>query len=373
MEAGYGKGLNKNGTNKKAVGMALAAALLYGISSPASKLLLEEIPPTLMAALLYLGAGMGMSAVNHLLFREDKQKEAKLSQKDIPYTVGMIVLDIAAPVFLMLGLTLTSSANAALLNNFEIVATALIAFMIFKEAIGRRMWLAITLITISSIVLTVKDMGSLSFTPGSVFVLMACVCWGIENNCTRMLSMKNPLQIVIIKGFGSGAGSLLISIADGQYSRNVIYIGLTLLLGFVAYGMSICLYIFAQRTLGAARTSAFYATAPFIGVVVSFLVFREGITVSFLAALVIMLAGTYFAVSEYHIHEHSHQQITHEHKHSHGSAQYDNEDGQHLNGDEHHLHRHSPVFIGEHSHEHTHEAVTHSHVHTPDIHHNHKH
>lgn len=289
-----------------AVLMAVLAAVLYGISSPVSKLLLVKIPPTLMAALLYLGAGFGMLVVNSLnRFRHIKPAEAKLTVTELPFIIGMIVLDIAAPILLMFGLTMTSSANAALLNNFEIVSTSLIALLCFKEAVGKRMWLAITLITISSIVLTVKDFESFTFTIGSAFVLSACICWGFENNCTRMLSAKDPLQIVVIKGFGSGTGALLIAFMNQQLCGNVKFILLTLLLGFVAYGLSIFFYIYAQRELGAARTSAFYAAAPFIGVIISWIIFRDKIEVSFLAALVIMLIGTYFAVTDVHYHMHA--------------------------------------------------------------------
>ena len=344
----------------KSIGYALLAALLYGISSPVSKLLLVELPPTLMAALLYLGAGLGMLGINlykHLMKQE--AREARMTAKELPYIIGMIGLDIAAPILLMVGLTLTTSSNAALLNNFEIVATTLIALFIFKEAVGKRMWLAIGLITLSSILLSINDLSSFSFSIGSIFVLLACVAWGFENNCTRMLSLKDPLQIVVVKGFGSGLGSLIICIAIQSFSFNGLYISCALLLGFVAYGMSIFLYIKAQRDLGAARTSAFYAAAPFIGVLISWVVLREPITGTFMAALAIMLIGTYFAVTEDHLHSHIHQMETHEHKHHHH--------------DGHHNHSHEGEVVGEHSHEHTHETLEHVHKHLPDLHHRHAH
>lgn len=344
----------------KAVSYAILAALLYGISSPVSKILLVEIPPTLMAALLYLGAGIGMAGINlYNVLSKKEQLEAKMTAKEMPFILGMILLDISAPIFLMLGLTLTTSSNASLLNNFEIVATSLIALFIFKETIGKRMWLAIMLITISSIILSVSDLSSLSFSVGSIFVLLACIAWGFENNCTRMLSLKDPIQIVVVKGFGSGLGSLIISFAIHESSYNWLYILFTLLLGFVAYGMSIFLYIKAQRELGAARTSAFYATAPFIGVVISWIVLHEPVTATFTIALTIMLAGTYFAVSEDHKHSHIHLEEVHEHKHNHH--------------DGHHNHSHEGDIEGEHSHEHTHERVEHAHAHLPDLHHRHSH
>ena len=340
--------------------LAILAAVLYSISSPVSKLLLVEIPPIFMAALLYLGAGLGMLLVNVIKIASKKEQiEARMTKKELPYVIAMIALDIAAPILLMLGLTMTAAANASLLNNFEIVATSLIALFIFKEAIGKRMWLAISFITLSSIVLSVTDFSSFSFSLGSIFVLLACICWGFENNCTRMLSLKDPMQIVVVKGLGSGIGSLIISAALNEYSQNIIYIGLALLLGFVAYGLSIFFYIRAQRDLGAARTSAYYATAPFIGVLISWLVLQERITGSFLVALVIMLIGAYFAVSENHNHTHVHLVEIHEHKHS------------HMDG--HHNHVHIPEVVGEHSHEHTHEALEHTHDHLPDLHHRHAH
>lgn len=340
--------------------MAILAAALYGISVPVSKLLLVEIPPTLLAALLYLGAGVGMIVVTMIKrARKKVGKEAKMTKKEMPYIIAMIILDIGAPIFLMIGLTKTIAANASLLNNFEIVATSLVALFIFKEAIGKRMWVAISLITLSSIVLSVQDFSSFSFSAGSIFVILACLCWGLENNCTRMLSLKDPLQIVVVKGLGSGIGSLMIAIALGEYSKNVFYIGIALLLGFVAYGLSIFFYIKAQRTLGAARTSAFYATAPFIGVLISWIWLNERIGKTFLIALLIMLIGTYFAVSEKHKHLHLHNEEQHEHKHWHN--------------DGHHNHVHDPEVIGEHSHEHRHDGIEHQHTHTPDLHHRHTH
>ena len=250
----------------RAIFYAVLAAALYAISSPVSKLLLVEVPPTMMAALLYLGAGIGMSLIAFYRYRSGKLKEEmNLTRKELPYTVGMIILDILAPIFLMVGLTMTTPATVSLLNNFEIVATSLIALFIFKEFITKRLWIAIGLITVSSILLTVEDFSNLSFSFGSLLVLLASISWGFENNLTRKLSVKDPLQVVILKGFGSGLGSLLISLILKETTTNILYIVLTLLLGFVAYGMSIYLYVYAQRHLGTAKTSAYYAVAPFIG------------------------------------------------------------------------------------------------------------
>lgn len=344
---------------KQPILYAILAALCYGISAPVSKLLLTQIPPTLMAAFLYIGAGVGMAIVNLLRSKESKASEEKLTKKELPYTIAMVVLDIAAPILLMVGLTLTTSATASLLNNFEIVATTIIALVFFKEAVAKRMWLAIVFIVAASILLTVNDFGSLSFSAGAIFVLLASVCWGIENNCTRALSSKDPLQIVIVKGFGSGLGALIIALVIGESLPPVAAIAMALLLGFVAYGLSIYFYIIAQRYLGAARTSAFYAFAPFIGAGFSFVVFRALPSIAFVIALILMCIGAYFAASERHRHLHFHEKLIHEHAHKH-------DDG-------HHDHAHAYAVEGEHRHLHSHEELSHTHTHTSDAHHSHSH
>lgn len=349
-----------NPHTRHAVLYALIAALLYGISVPVSKILLTEIPPTMMAALLYLGAGSGMMVVNGIrLLKGENKKEASMTKRELPFLIGMIALDIIAPILLMIGLTKSDAGSVSLLNNFEIVATAMIALVIFKESIGKRMWVAIGWITLASMILSVQDFGSFTFSTGSVLVLLATVSWGVENNVTRMLSLKDPMQIVVIKGFGSGFGSLAIALFLREYTTDFRYIMIALLLGCVAYGLSIYFYILAQRDLGAARTSAFYAAAPFIGVLASWILLRESPTRSFYVALVIMGIGAYYAVTEKHKHEHHHDRLTHEHKHSH-------KDG-------HHNHTHENGFTGEHSHSHTHEELDHEHQHVPDLHHRHKH
>lgn len=284
---------------KTAIFMAILAAALYALNSPISKLLLSHIPSTILAGLLYLGAGCGLLLVrlvqNHMGVTT---QEEKLSRKDAPYTIGMVLLDIAAPVCLMIGLTMTTAANASLLNNFEIVATSMIALFIFKEKISKRLWAAIGLVTLASIVLTVEDASSFQFSFGSLFVLLACVCWGFENNCTRMISRCDPLEIVVVKGFGSGLGSLFIAYAIGERLPGFGYVLCAMVLGFVAYGLSIFFYIYAQRTLGAAKTSAYYAIAPFIGAGLSLVIFWELPSLSFLVALLIMVAGTYLASTD---------------------------------------------------------------------------
>jgi len=192
---------------------ALLAAGCYGMSIPLSKLLLVGLPPVLLAALLYLGAGIGMGALMLLRrVRGGKKLEARLTKRELPFIVGMIALDIAAPVCLLFGLAVATPSEASLLNNFEIVTTAMLARFLFHERIGGRMWVAITLITVSTILLTLEVENGFRLSTGSVLVLLACACWGLENNCTRMLAIKDPLEIVTIKGFGSGLGSLAIAL-----------------------------------------------------------------------------------------------------------------------------------------------------------------
>lgn len=272
---------------------AILAAALYALNAPASKLLLQHVSPSMMAALLYLGAGLGMLAMGFVRRAAGRPSgEQKLARKDWPYVLGMIVLDILAPIFLMIGLSRTTAENASLLNNFEIVATSLIALLVFKEKISPRLWAGIGLIVLSSVLLTVEDASSLQFSMGSAFVLLACCCWGMENNCTRMLSKSDPQEIVIVKGIGSGAGALIVALLTGERFPAWAYVPAALGLGFVAYGLSIYFYVYAQRYLGAARTSAYYAVAPFIGVLLSLVIFREWPGLTFFAALAVMIAAT---------------------------------------------------------------------------------
>lgn len=245
----------------------------------------------------------------------------------------MVLLDIIAPILLMFGVSTGTSANSSLLGNFEIVATTIIALVIFKEKVSRKLWIAIGFITLSSILLSFNASGSLKFSFGSLFVLGATTCWGFENNCTRSISEKSTYQIVTIKGFFSGIGSLLVAFATGENFPEINYIPFALLLGFVSYGLSIFTYIRAQKTLGAAKTSAYYAVAPFIGAFLSFILLHESLTSTYIIALLIMIIGTVFIVidtlSHSHIHEHTHtftythngsthtHTIVHSHKHNH--------------------------------------------------------
>ena len=274
--------------------LAVLAAALYAINSPLSKLLLPFMPPTLMAGFLYLGAGLGMVAIA-LIRRAKKESatEAGLTRAELPFTFAMIFLDIAAPIFLLIGLNATTAANASLLNNFEIVATAMIARMVFKEKISPRLFGGILFVVLSCLILSFEDISGLRFSYGSLFILAACVCWGFENNCTRKISSKDPLQIVLLKGIFSGLGSVIIGLCVGERIQNPWSIAAVLGVGFVAYGLSIFFYVYAQRLLGAARTSAYYAIAPFIGTLLSLVIFREMPPATYFIALVLMIIGAW--------------------------------------------------------------------------------
>ena len=281
---------------KSGICLALFAAALYAINSPLSKLLLDYLPPTLMAGFLYIGAGVCMLALALLRkVRKTERTETKLTKRELPYIVAMTLLDIAAPVCLLLGLKSTTAANASLLNNFEIVATAVIALVVFKEKINFRLWLGILFITLSCMVLSFEDLSSLQFSYGSLLILLACVCWGFENNCTKKISSKDPLEIVLLKGIFSGLGSLLVGFIIGERITVLWSVFAVIGVGFVAYGLSIFFYVHAQRILGAARTSAYYAVSPFIGTLLSLVIFREIPHYTYFIALALMIIGAWLS------------------------------------------------------------------------------
>ena len=285
--------------NNKGVLLAILAAMLYAISTPVSKLLLLGISSTLLAGFLYIGAGVGMSILGIARRAGGKvSTETKLDRSDLPYTIAMIALDIAAPILLLLGLSIATPENVSLLNNFEIVATAIIALLFFGEKISKRLGVAIGLITLASFILSLESIEALEFSFGSLLVIAAACCWGLENNCTRKLSSKDPLQIVVVKGICSGSGSLIIGLVIGEKIESFWYILAALALGFVAYGLSIFAYVYAQRMIGAARTSAYYAIAPFIGSTLSLVIFQSLPHISFFVAVIVMAVGSYLASKE---------------------------------------------------------------------------
>ena len=343
-------------TKHSATLLAILAAALYAINIPLSKILLEQVAPTMMAAFLYLGAGLGLWLLG--LATGAKEKAEPLTKAELPYTLGMILLDIAAPILLMLGLENCGSANASLLNNFEIVATSAIAFFIFREQLSRRLTLAVALVTLSSAILSFEGAGAFRFDSGSLLVLGAACCWGLENNCTRMLSSKSSVQITTIKGIFSGLGSLTVALILGEPLPALIVLGAVLVLGFVAYGLSINFYIQAQASLGAAKTSAYYSIAPFLGVFFGMALLGERPGFRFYLGLAVMIAATVLMVKDtiglQHTHEHSH---THSHEHRHGDQVHTHEHTHvhshtHIHGADENLHDHAHGDIPGHDHVH---------------------
>ena len=334
---------------------AILAAALYALSAPVGKVLLGHAGAAMMAAFLYLGAGLGLALWGRIV---PDREASPITRQDLPYILGMILLDIAAPILLMLGLQRTGSANASLLNNFEIVATSLIAWLLFREKLSRRLSFAIVLVTFASIVLGYEGSESLRFGAGSALVLAAACCWGLENNCTRMLSRCSSVQITTIKGIFSGLGSLIVAFCAGESLPGLRWIPAILLLGFVAYGLSINFYIKAQKELGAAKTSAWYSIAPFLGVVFGIVLLGERPDGRFFLGLGLMVLATllmvFDTISLQHTHEHAH---THCHEHRHGNQ----------------LHTHAHTHIHAHTHVHGADEATHDHQHTVIENHDHPH
>ena len=338
---------------------ALLAAIFFGASAPLSKLLWGDVPPVLMAALLYLGSGTGLTLMKAL----QKQKaETSLGRADLPWLAGAIIAGgVAAPIVLMFSLKNTPASTASLLLNFEGVGTTLIALLAFKEAIGGRAWGAILAITLASIALSTdftKGVAGWGFSPGALGVIGACMLWGLDNNFTRNISDKDPLAIVAWKGLLAGAFSLLLGWLLGNQFPSWLTIVVIMLMGFVCYGLSTMLFIQSMRGLGAARTSALYGTAPLAGVILSIFMFGEIPSVLFGVAALLAIGGALLLINEKHTHFHDHAPLVHDHRHDHS--------------DPAHAHPHE-TDIGAHAERHEHPAEAHEHDHSPDIHHRHGH
>lgn len=286
-------------TKNYGIFFALLSALLYALSVPFSKIFLQYIPSTMMAGLLYIGAGIGMGAI--FLFRKfsgNETSEENFSKKDFPYVFGMIILDIAAPISLMFGLERCSAANASLLNNFEYAATALIAYLIFHEKISKRLWLGICFTCFSCVLLSLENVSAFRFSVGSAFVLLSAVLWGIENNCTGALSKKDPMIIVVLKGIFCGGTSFVLALLLGERAENFPSICGVIVLGLFSYGLSIFVFVYAQRFLGAARTSVYSALTPFFGTALSLFLFREKPEAKYFIALVFMIISSWLSSSD---------------------------------------------------------------------------
>ena len=336
---------------------ALTAALLFGGGTPFAKLLLGSVGPWLLAGLLYLGSGVGLSA--YRLIRA--VPSARLPSAEWPWLAGAVFFGgIAGPVLLMFGLSRMPASGAALLLNAEGVLTALIAWFVFRENFDRRIALGMALIIAGAVVLTWPGEARFSGMLPAFLVLGACLAWAIDNNLTRKVSLADASWIAAIKGLVAGSVNLAIALVLGAGMPPVPAIAGALVVGCLAYGVSLALFVVALRHLGTARTGAYFSLAPFFGAIMAILLLRESVSTGFLVAGGLMAVGVWLHLTERHSHRHTHEAIEHEHPHVH---------------DAHHQHEHpEPVAPGvRHSHKHRHEPITHSHVHYPDAHHRHRH
>jgi drug/metabolite transporter (DMT)-like permease len=344
------------------IGYALVAAALFGASTPFAKVLVGRVDTILLAGLLYLGSGCGLFAWGWLWTRRNGRRpaEAQLRLTDIPWLAGAVACGgVLAPIMLMTGLVVTPASTVSLLLNTEGVLTALLAWFVFKENFDRRIALGMAAITAGGILLSWEG-GQNGIPWGALAVAGACLAWAIDNNLTRKVSAGDPVQIAAIKGLVAGTVNVGIALARGSEMPSIWTILASGLVGFVGYGVSLTLFVFALRSLGTARTGAYFSVAPFVGAVISMLFLGDHPTAVFFLATALMGVGVWLHLTERHDHEHGHEALSHEHGHIH---------------DEHHQHAHAPNDPpGEpHSHPHYHPPMRHSHRHYPDIHHRHEH
>lgn len=341
---------------------ALGAAVLFGISTPLAKLALTSTSPLLVAGLLYLGSGIGLAMLQGVRrVARRPLAEATLTRRDLPWLLGSIAAGgIVAPMLLLFGLVTTPASSASLLLNVEAVATAAIAWMIFRENVDRRVGLGFAFILVGGILLSIPHGGGIAFSTGALLIVGACLCWGIDNNLTRTISGCDPMQIAMWKGLVAGTVNVGLALSTGARLPAVETTVLVALVGFVGYGMSLVLFVRALRDLGTARTGAYFSTAPFVGAALAFALGQGRLDWNFATAGILMLAGVWLHVTERHDHVHTHEPVIHDHLHIH---------------DEHHQHEHGAGDpAGEpHSHSHRHEKLTHRHAHFPDLHHRHEH
>ena len=348
---------------RRAVLYALASAALFGLSTPTAKVLLGTIHPAILAGLLYSGAGVGVGLLRRLGPRVfgPKARQASLQRKDLPWLAAAIAAGgVAGPLLLMFGLARTDAATASLLLALEGAATAMLAWFVFRENVDRRVALGMACLVAGALILSWSETPSLQNILGPLAILLACVAWGLDNNLTRKASLADPLQITQWKGLVAGPVNLLIGLWMGASIPLSPALLVALVTGFFAYGLSLALYVLALRDLGAARTGAYFSTAPFLGAVLSVVALGENVTWGLFAAGALMGLGVWLHVTEWHEHEHIHEPASHTHAHVH---------------DEHHQHEHRPDDpLGEpHAHWHAHGRVKHAHPHTPDMHHGHRH
>ncbi|HEY8242490.1 MAG TPA: EamA family transporter [Casimicrobiaceae bacterium] len=342
--------------NRQAIVLALIAALAFGAGAPIAKALLGAADPWVLAGLLYLGAGVGLGAIR---LARPNSGEAPLRRADVPrLSVVIVAGGVLGPLLLMSGLARTNAAAASLTLNVEAIATMAIAWLAYREPVDRRLLLGAAAIVAGAVVLAWT--GPARLDVGTLLVAGACLCWGVDNNVSRQLAHADPVALAAVKGLAAGSVNLALGLATGATLPAVPAIASGLLLGLIAYGMSLVLYLRAMRELGAARTAAYFGLAPFAGAAIAVVAFGDPLTPRLAAAGALMAFGVWLHVTERHDHEHHHLALEHEHRHIH---------------DEHHGHAHALEHpAGEpHSHRHRHEPMTHQHPHAPDIHHRHGH
>lgn len=349
---------------KSAVALALMSATLFGLSTPAAKALLGATQPMVLAGLLYLGAGVGTAIWRRVVRRSffgALTDEAPLAKGDLPWMAAAIFCGgVAGPIALMLGLARTDAATASLLLTFEGVATAMLAWFAFGEHFDRRIALGMGCLVAGAMVLAWSGTPSFAVLTGPLAIVAACLAWGLDNNLTRKVSLADPLQIAELKGLIAGPINLGLGLAAGASLPGLWPAIAASMVGFLGYGVSLVLFIFALRHLGSARTGAYFSTAPFQGALASILFLSEPVSMQLLLAGLLMAVGVWLHVSENHDHEHAHEEHEHSHAHVH---------------DAHHQHAHAANEpAGEpHTHRHQHTRLTHTHPHTPDMHHTHGH
>lgn len=339
---------------------ALGAAALFGASTPLAKALGVNLSPILLAGLLYLGSGLGLTLLR--LIRDRGWQPSGLKSSEWPWLIGAIAFGgVLGPVALMFGLTLTSGSTASLMLNLESVLTAVLAWVVFKENADRRIVAGMLAIVAGGLLLAWPQGSAQSQSwIGPLAVALACVCWAIDNNLTRKVSASDSVFIAGIKGLTAGLVNCALALALGAKLPHIAVLGPTLIVGFLGYGISLVLFILALRGLGTARTGAYFSTAPFLGAAIAIVLFGEPVSMTFWGASLLMGLGVWIHLKERHAHEHQHLALLHSHRHVH---------------DEHHQHEHTFQWDGvePHSHEHQHTPIRHSHPHFPDIHHRHKH
>ena len=350
--------------NPTAVLYALIAAGLFGLSTPAAKVLVGSTHPVVLAGLLYCGAGIGVALLRKLpwtMFGSSNAPEAALSRADLPWLAGAVVAGgVLGPILLLVGLARTGASTASLLLTLEGVATALMAWFIFHESFDRRIAIGMLCLAAGALVLSWSGTPTLESVVGPLAIIGACVAWGLDNNLTRKISLADPLQIVTLKGTIAGPINLLLGVAAGGALPDLLSGLAASVVGFLCYGVSLALFVLALRYLGTARTAAYFSTAPFFGAIAAVIALHESVTYQLVAAGALMAVGVWLHVTEQHDHEHTHDRQEHTHAHVH---------------DETHHHSHGPNDpAGEpHTHRHAHQPLKHSHPHMPDMHHQHRH